>query len=67
MVLVEDLVEYQSGHDDLQADAAASGLRSVAALPLIDEEGNVFGVIGLAWRQRQDFGLTVAPAAAGGR
>jgi serine phosphatase RsbU (regulator of sigma subunit)/CHASE1-domain containing sensor protein len=60
-VLVEDLVEYQAGHGELQADAAASGLLSVAALPLIDEEGVVFGVIGLGWRQRQDFGLTIAP------
>jgi serine phosphatase RsbU (regulator of sigma subunit)/CHASE1-domain containing sensor protein len=61
MVLVEELLDYQSGHDELHAHAAASGLRSVAALPLFDEEGTVFGVIAMGWHERQDFGLTMAP------
>ncbi len=61
MVLVEDLLQYQAAHDDLHADTAEPGLRSAAAVPLSDEEGNVFGVIGLGWRERQEFGPTLAP------
>jgi uncharacterized protein YigA (DUF484 family) len=52
IVVAEDPAEY--GATDSEAG-------SVAAVPLFNRDGDVFGVIVLGWRERQSFAPTVAP------
>jgi serine phosphatase RsbU (regulator of sigma subunit) len=49
MVLVDDLAEYQHDEPPLLEDVRASGVRSAAAVPLLDASGQPVGVLGLAW------------------
>ena len=49
LVLVDDLADYQRDEPPLLEDVRASGLRSAAAVPLLDATGRPIGVLGLAW------------------
>jgi hypothetical protein len=55
LVLVDELRSYPSDHAGLAADMVASGLRSVAATPLLDANGRPVGVVALVWREPVDF------------
>ncbi len=55
VVTLEDISSYQREHPDLLASARARGVASVAAIPLVDASGAVFGVLDLVWRDRQTF------------
>ena len=49
-VFVDDIVDYQHGHPQLQDDARQSHAQAVASLPLVGGSNEVIGVVSFIWR-----------------